>query len=79
MVPATLAASCAFMLPGASPTNAIAYATGVPKVPDMVRLGVALNLISAALVLLAALYLVPAALNFNPHELPAWATPPAAK
>lgn len=77
MVPATLAASCAFMLPGASPTNAIAYATGVLGVPDMARLGLRINLICATVILLAAFFLVPAILDFDPYTAPAWATPAA--
>ncbi len=75
MVPATLAASCAFMLPGASPTNAIAYSTGVLSVPDMARVGLRLNLICATVILLAAYFLVPEMLDFDPHTVPAWAVP----
>jgi len=78
MVPATLAASCAFMLPGASPTNAIAYATGVLSVPDMARVGLRLNLICATVILLAAYFLVPEILGFDPYTTPAWAVPAAA-
>lgn len=73
MVPATLAASCAFMLPGASPTNAIAYATGVLSVPDMARVGLRLNLICATVILLAAFYLVPKMLRFDSYTTPPWA------
>jgi sodium-dependent dicarboxylate transporter 2/3/5 len=75
MVPATLAASCAFMLPGASPTNAIAYSTGVLSVPDMARLGLRLNLVCAAVILLVAFFLMPEALDFDPYKRPAWAVP----
>jgi sodium-dependent dicarboxylate transporter 2/3/5 len=78
MVPATLAASCAFMLPGASPTNAIAYATGVLSVPDMARVGLRLNLICATVILLAAYFLVPEILGFDLYTTPAWAVPAAA-
>ena len=77
MVPATLAASCAFMLPGASPTNAIAYSTGVLSVPDMARLGLRLNLTCAAVILLMAFFLMPEALDFDPYKTPAWAVPAA--
>lgn len=75
MVPATLAASCAFMMPGASPNNAIAYSTGTLSVPDMARLGLRLNLICASVILLAAFFLVPAILGFDPYTTPAWAVP----
>jgi len=75
MIPATLAASCAFMMPGASPTNAIAFSTERLTVPDMVRTGLTLNLLCAAGILLAAFYLIPAVLGFSPFEVPAWAQP----
>jgi sodium-dependent dicarboxylate transporter 2/3/5 len=76
MIPATMAASCAFMMPGASPTNAIAYATGALKVPDMVRLGLRINAICAAVLLLAAFYFVPKMLTFDPFTAPAWSLTP---
>jgi sodium-dependent dicarboxylate transporter 2/3/5 len=75
MIPATFAASCAFMMPGASPPNAIAYATGYLKVPEMIRAGLALNLICAVVVLLAAFYFIPALKDFDPFVVPEWAKP----
>ena len=45
IVPATLAASCAFMMPVATPPNAIAYAAGYLKMKHMIRAGIWLNLI----------------------------------
>jgi sodium-dependent dicarboxylate transporter 2/3/5 len=78
MIPATLAASCAFMMPGASPNNAIAFSTGSLTVGDMVRQGLRLNLVCAAVIVLAAFYLIPAIKDFDPRTPPAWArtTPP---
>ena len=61
-VPITIAASCAFMLPVATPPNAIVFATGQVSIPQMVRAGVALNLIGIVIVTIVALYVVPAAL-----------------
>lgn len=52
LLPAALAASCGFMLPVATPPNAIAYSTGRLTVRDMVRAGFWLNLIGIALVVL---------------------------
>jgi solute carrier family 13 (sodium-dependent dicarboxylate transporter), member 2/3/5 len=43
VIPAALAASCAFMLPVATAPNAIAYATERVTIPQMVRAGVLLN------------------------------------
>ena len=48
MLPATLAASCAFMLPSATAPNAIAFSTGDVRIGQMVRAGFAINLAAAA-------------------------------
>lgn len=45
MLPATIACSFAFMLPVATPPNAIAYATGFVRMADMARSGAVLNII----------------------------------
>ncbi len=50
MIPATISASCAFMLPVATAPNAIAYATGGVTVKDMLREGMRLNLLFAVLI-----------------------------
>ena len=47
---ATLAGSCGFMLPVATPPNAIAYGTGWVSLPAMLRAGFGLNLIAVAVV-----------------------------
>ena len=45
-VPVTLAASCAFMLPMATPPNAIVFASGKLKVQTMARVGFVMNILS---------------------------------
>lgn len=59
VIPVTLAASFAFMLPVATPPNAIVYSSGRITIPQMIRAGFFLNLIAIAIVSLAALTLAP--------------------
>ncbi|MEL0095952.1 MAG: DASS family sodium-coupled anion symporter [Planctomycetaceae bacterium] len=49
LIPATLAASCAFMLPVATPPNAIVFAAGQTSIRQMARAGLVLNLVSIVL------------------------------
>ena len=56
---ATFAASFGFMLPIATAANAIAYATGAPKQVEMIRVGLALNLIGIATITLAVATIAP--------------------
>lgn len=50
MLPATLAASCGFMLPVATPPNAIVYATDRFRITDMTRAGFGLDLLCAVVI-----------------------------
>ena len=54
MAPAALAASAAFMLPVATPPNAIVHGSGRVSVPQMARAGFLLNLATIATVALLA-------------------------
>ena len=62
-VPVTIAASCAFMLPVATPPNAIVFSTGRVSIPQMARAGILLNLIGIIIVSLAAVWLAPVLLT----------------
>lgn len=59
VIPVTLASSCAFMLPMATPPNAIVFASGHVRVDQMARIGIVLNLISVGLLFALAYWVVP--------------------
>ncbi|PIO41161.1 hypothetical protein AB205_0063430 [Aquarana catesbeiana] len=71
MLPCTLSASLAFMLPVATPPNAIAFAYGQLKVVDMAKAGFLLNIIGVLVITLSintwGYYM------FNLHAFPSWA------
>lgn len=57
-VPAAVAASCAFMMPVATPPNAIVFGAGYMKISDMINAGFKLNLIGIAVVGVLTYYLM---------------------
>jgi sodium-dependent dicarboxylate transporter 2/3/5 len=59
LIPVTMASSCAFMLPMATPPNAIVFASGYVKVNQMVRAGIILNILAVILLILYYLYVIP--------------------
>ncbi|WP_248723760.1 DASS family sodium-coupled anion symporter [Seonamhaeicola sp. ML3] len=59
LIPVTMASSCAFMLPMATPPNAIVFASSFIKVKDMARVGIILNLIAVVLLILVFKFFVP--------------------
>lgn len=63
LIPVTMASSCAFMLPMATPPNAIVFASGYIKVHQMARVGFVLNIISVLLLILMFQFVVPMIFN----------------
>jgi sodium-dependent dicarboxylate transporter 2/3/5 len=59
LIPVTIASSCAFMLPMATPPNAIVFASGYIEVHQMARVGIILNLISVVLLVLMFQFVIP--------------------
>ena len=73
IIPATLAASCAFMMPVATPPNTIAYASGHLKISDMIKAGIWLNIISIIIIgVIIALILGPV-FDVELNKIPIWA------
>ena len=65
LVGATVAASCAFMLPVATPPNAVVFGSGLLKIEDMVKKGIWLNIISILLLTLIVYFVLPLIWNLN--------------
>ncbi|HLR70123.1 MAG TPA: SLC13 family permease, partial [Pseudogracilibacillus sp.] len=59
MIAAAVAASCAFMLPVATPPNAVVFGSGYLRIPDMAKAGIALNIIGIILVSLTIYFYLP--------------------
>lgn len=72
-IPTVLAASCAFMLPVATPPNAIVYGSGRITIPEMSRAGLLLNLLFIALLSLGALTFFGFVFGIEIGVLPEWA------
>jgi len=73
MIPATLSASMAFMLPAATPPNAIIFGTRRVTIAEMAKTGFWLNLIGAVVVMAAVYFLGTVIFNIDPSTLPDWA------
>jgi solute carrier family 13 (sodium-dependent dicarboxylate transporter), member 2/3/5 len=56
-LPVAIVASCAFMLPAATPPNAIVYGSGVMTIPQMAKAGIVLNVLFALLITILTYYL----------------------
>ncbi len=63
LIPITMASSCAFMLPMATPPNAIVFASGYVKVSEMVRAGILINILSILLLILMHKFFIPLIFN----------------
>ena len=70
MVGATLAASCAFMLPVATPPNAVVFGSNYLKISDMVRVGILMNFISIIIIFIMVYFILPVLWNFNAFQNP---------
>ncbi|RYG71684.1 DASS family sodium-coupled anion symporter [Lentibacillus lipolyticus] len=70
MIAAGVAASCAFMLPVATPPNAVVFGSGYLRIPDMAKAGFALNILGILIVGLAVYFWLPIAWGIDLGEIP---------
>jgi sodium-dependent dicarboxylate transporter 2/3/5 len=74
MIPATLSASCAFMMPVATPPNAIVFGSGRIKIAEMAKVGVFINIIGVMVVALLFYIIGTAVFSIDLSVFPEWAT-----
>lgn len=72
-IPATMATSCAFMLPMSTPPNAIVFASGHIKVAQMFKAGVMLNILAILLLILFTQFWIPYVFEIVEGVVPEWA------
>lgn len=70
MIAVAVAASYAFMLPVATPPNAIVFSSREITIPQMAKAGLALNLIGALLITLFVVFVLPLAFGIDIQQLP---------
>jgi sodium-dependent dicarboxylate transporter 2/3/5 len=75
MLPATLSASMAFMMPAGTPPNAIIFGTRRITIAEMAKTGIWLNLIGALLITAGIYFLGMFVFDIDPAVLPVWAVP----
>ena len=73
MIPATLSASCAFMMPVATPPNAIVFGSDRISVGEMARVGIFLNLIGVVVITTIVFTVGLAVFDVDPTVVPDWA------
>ena len=73
MIPATLSASCAFMMPVATPPNAIVFGSDRITVGQMARTGIFLNLIGVVVIAVVVFTVGLAVFDIDPSVVPEWA------
>ncbi|KGX85144.1 SLC13 family permease [Pontibacillus litoralis] len=70
MIGAGVAASCAFMLPVATPPNAVVFSSGYLRISDMAKAGVWLNILAILMISIAIYVYLPIAWDINLHSFP---------
>ena len=72
VIPTTIAASCAFMLPIATPPNAVVFGSGKVNINDMIKAGFILNIISVFVVTVVTLLILNYGFHYDLMNIPEW-------
>ncbi len=70
LISATIAASCAFMLPVATPPNAVVFGSGLLKIKDMTKVGLRMNMVSILLIWAFVYFFLGLILNIDLYSFP---------
>ena len=73
MIPATMSASCAFMMPVATPPNAIVFGSNRLTIAEMARAGIFLNLIGTVVIATVVYTIGLVVFDIEPGVVPDWA------
>jgi sodium-dependent dicarboxylate transporter 2/3/5 len=73
MLPVTLSASMAFMMPVATPPNAIVFASGQLLIRDMIKTGFIINIIAIIVITLLTWFVGRAVFDIDITTMPLWA------
>ena len=73
MIPATISASCAFMMPVATPPNAIVFGSGRIRISEMARVGLFLNIIGVIIITVLFYLIGTVVFSIDPGVFPEWA------
>jgi sodium-dependent dicarboxylate transporter 2/3/5 len=73
MLPVTLSASMAFMMPVATPPNAIVFASGKLRIRDMIKTGLIINFLAIIMITLQTWFVGTAVFDIDMTTMPSWA------
>ena len=73
IVPACVAASFAFMLPVATPPNAVVFGSGAIRIKDMAKAGLGLNIFGTVVIVIFVMYVMPMLWGIDLTTTPDWA------
>ena len=73
MIPATISASCAFMMPVATPPNAIVFGSGRIKISEMARVGIFINIIGIIIITVIFYLIGTVVFSIDSSVFPGWA------